>query len=164
MLTTAVVDVDVPDPEDVAPESTSRWMALLFGGTLVWRFPATTSTCRGGSAARSVLAEKGASVAAGAVGVDGLGSRFEVAPVTGAAAVLLLSFPLLRLLRTVASCSSPLGGNQKSQSLRITAARATSNIASAMRIRFRCTSGSCDAGREGSGVALSSWFSGWVSS
>ena len=36
------------------------------------------------------------------------------------AAVLLLS--LLRLLRTVASCSSPLGGNQKSQSFRTTAA------------------------------------------
>src|ERR1700724_3499070 len=89
-------------------------MALLFAGTLVWRFPATTSTWRGGSAARSVLAEKGTSAAAGAVDLAGFGSRFGGTGAEDAAGVLLLS--LLRLLRTVASCSSPLGGNKKSSS------------------------------------------------
>src|ERR1019366_10467773 len=78
------------DAEDVAPESTSRWMALLFAGTLMWRFPATTSTCRGGSAARSVLAENGTSAAAGAGDLAGLRSRAGVAGVLAVAAAMLL--------------------------------------------------------------------------
>src|SRR5580693_10804777 len=122
-------------------------MALLFAGTLVWRFPATTSTCSGGSAARSVVAEKGTSAAAGAGDLAGLCSRTDVAGVlTGDAAVLLL------LVRTAASCVSAAGGNQKSQSFRTTAASAISRIPSAMSIRLRCTSASGDAGCNGSGV------------
>src|ERR1022692_5328306 len=61
-----VADAGAADAEEVSPEFKSRWMALVFAGMVMWRFPATTSTSRGGSTARSVVAAKGASAAAGA--------------------------------------------------------------------------------------------------
>ena len=74
-------------------------MALLFPGTLIWRLPATTSTCRGGSAARSVAAEKGTAGAAGAGDLAGLRSR------AGAAGLVVLTaaaFLFLWLIRVTA--------------------------------------------------------------
>src|ERR1019366_69429 len=104
-----VADAGVADAEGGSPEFTSRWMALVFAGMVMWRFPATTSTSRGGSTARSVVAAKGAAAAAGAGELAALRSRVGVAGVlgVGTAAMLLL----LLLLRSAASWTSPVGGN-----------------------------------------------------
>src|SRR5580698_11500852 len=98
-------------------------------------FPATTCTSRGGSAARSVVAEKGGSV----VGVAGA-ADLALRSCAGAAGALIVgAIVLLFLLRNAASCASGLGGNQKSQSFRTTATNAASNIPSAMTMRLRWT-------------------------
>src|ERR1017187_6619572 len=100
-------------------------MALLFAGTAMWRLPATTSTCRGGSAARSVAAEKGTAAAAGAGDLADLRSRAGAA---GAAVLTAAVFLFLRLIRVTASWTSLPGGNQKSQSFRTTPTSATNRI------------------------------------
>src|ERR1700689_2768145 len=134
-------------------------MALLLAGPAMWRFPATTSTCSGGSTARSVVAENGASAAGpGATALTVLCPPAGVeGTVAGAATGVLL------LLRYVASCSS-FGGNQKSQSFTTTAASAINNSPSAMSIRLRCSSAAGGAGRDCRGVDRSKWFSELVSS
>src|ERR1035437_4926530 len=157
-----VADAGAADAEEVSPEFKSRWMALVFAGMVMWRFPATTSTSRGGSTARSVVAAKGASAAAGGGELGALRSRGGGAGgVGGGTAAMLL---LLLLLRSAASWTSPVAGNQKSQSFKTTATSATSSTPSAMSIRFRCTSTSSDPGGKGSCVDRSRWFSVWISS
>src|SRR5271165_5771708 len=162
----AAFDADGVAPEELAPdelpESTSKWIALLFAGTLMCRFPATTSTCSGGSVVRTLVAERGTSGAAAAGAGDltaGLRSRNGAADVLVAAEAIFLL-----LLRNAASCVSPSGGNQKSQSFTTTATSATTRIPSAMSMRFRCNSTSGDTVCKGSGVERSRWLSVWVSS
>src|SRR5271167_97507 len=153
----AAFDADGVAPEELAPdelpESTSKWIALLFAGTLMCRFPATTSTCSGGRVVRTLVAEGGTSGAADVGAADltaGLRSRDGVAGVLVAAEA-----KVLLLLRNAVSCASPSGGNQKSQSFTTTATSATTRIPSAISMRFRCIVTSGGTFCSGSGVERS---------